>query len=202
MKRNEDFSRFAGRKLTQSGVVLVGMVALLAMCAVLSSETGSDFAQILTVLVCLLIPGIPFGWFFGHLLHWSESISAPDLELPKPHPRRVKIQQSVTWPAKKKRNGSLAGAEVVYTFQGKGSQASDAIDLEPGLYRIRYSFSDDTKTGVILVSLHEHIRRDILNHRSGTGSATFGIEEGDRFVFEVTIPGGLSRRWQFEVERL
>ena len=102
----------------------------------------------------------------------------------------------------KKRKNHAASSDLAHMIQGRGTQATDPVDLEAGLYRLAYQFKRDVSTTIKLIQCLSGEENVLLMGVSGTGSQTFTVTEADHYLFQVVVPGAQFPAWKIEVERL
>lgn len=85
-------------------------------------------------------------------------------------------------------------------LRGRGSSASSAYTLAPGVYRLGYRFPGETPVCVEFINLLNSQKQPLLD-KSGSGSLTFTVEQGGRYAFQVT-PGDDQIDWGIDVAPL
>lgn len=179
-------------------VIILG-ITLVAPLVLLSLRTSSNFKS----ANCSLALTAFFAWPLWRWSQWQRRAKArqaaqaalEDGANPAPG-GGVKIERIVSGPLKKKKTPAV-GDEITYRFKGAGTQATEAIDLEAGLYRIRYAAPAGNPISVRLIHRLSGDSETILAGVEGTGSQTFFVQESDRYVFQ--IEGG-SPAWKIECE--
>ena len=102
----------------------------------------------------------------------------------------------------KKRKNDEAGSDSIYLIEGYGTQATDPIDLDFGMYRVAYQFAPGMPITVKLIQCLSGEEKVLLADVSGTGSQTFMVEDADRYMFQVAVAGAYSPAWKIELEQL
>ncbi len=155
------------------------------------------------------MPLLAFAWFVIRLYTLSlASDRLPRRDTLKVERRYPVLERAtltrITTPTtkKKKHKNDAANSDLVYVIQGHGTQATDPVDLEAGLYRLAYQSKPDVKTTVKLIQCLSGEEDVLLKSVSGTGSQTFTVTEADRYLFQVVVPGAQFPAWKIEVERL
>jgi hypothetical protein len=86
------------------------------------------------------------------------------------------------------------------TLSGQGAHASDALELDSGVYRIAYRFPPEVLIAVKLIAVDDAEEHAVLVKR-GEGSHTFSVETAGRYVVQVE-PQDDHARWEVEYRRL
>jgi hypothetical protein len=86
-------------------------------------------------------------------------------------------------------------------YQGRGKAVTDPVDLEVGLYRIDYQFSEEGEIHVLIVNLKTG-ERDYFVTGDGSGARTYYLKESGRFVFEIYELWKKNLSWKFAYQRL
>jgi hypothetical protein len=101
--------------------------------------------------------------------------------------------------------GELVAIEGVvhqqpFVLHGKGTYASEPLELEHGMYKVQYRFPADMLVKVDIIRFLDGETSTILMKR-GVGEASFTIEVDDRYVFEVA-PADEVSEWELAFTRL
>ncbi len=150
-------------------------------------------------------------WFIARLL----ILSSPKYGKLNPSRKTTKISRhyelmrradlkhiAVPSTKQKKRKNDVANNDSVYLIRGRGTQATDPVDMDSGMYRLAYQFTPGVSTTVKLIQCLNGEEQVLLTRVSGTGSQTFTVTEADRYLFQVVVPVAQTPAWKIEVERL
>jgi hypothetical protein len=160
---------------------------------------------------CLLVLLLFLAWPIWRWLQWARRAKGQEtthqylaLDIPSHLQTDVVRIDRVSGTLKKKKASAETpgvGDETIYRFGGAGTRATEVIDLEEGLYHIRYNCRGLGTLNVSLIHRLSGNATPILNQVVGSGSQTFFVEESDRYVFQIeTILDG-TPAWKIECER-
>jgi hypothetical protein len=101
--------------------------------------------------------------------------------------------------------GELVAIEEVlhqqpFRLQGKGTYASEPLELEHGTYKVQYRFPPDVLVKIDIIRFLDGETSTILIKR-GMGEASFTVEVDDRYVFEIAPADEISA-WELAFTRL
>lgn len=210
----EDKTGLSALVLLKSVEILVVVSIALFVFMALGARVGDHSDTLVTVLslYCLSVPFVLAG-----VIIWIMKDNRHDLFLLDMGNRLartrlgssgsqsyVRIKKLEHQKTKKKRASCdvIDPSEVVYQIEGRGNQVSDGIDLEAGMYRARYHFSNRVSFHAQLIHRLSGAVITILNRREGSGSTHFKIDASDRYVLEVSCRVSQPAYWWIEIERL
>ena len=190
-------ARFVARHIFGSIVILV-VAAVFGSCFLIPYERGGSPGDLWGTCGMLYVVGAIVGasaWLGIHLANWEDAR--------KPAGSYVALTPITAPPAHKKNLDPAAWSiEPAFHVEGRGTQATDPVELAPGMYRLRYDLPPRAPTTVRALGLVSRAEITILDAQNGAGSITFDVEEPDRYVFQVEIQAKTAREWTFDCERI
>lgn len=91
-------------------------------------------------------------------------------------------------------------SQQLFQFQGKGTATTRAVDLDAGTYKLLYTFPEDTRVKVDIISATDG-ENEMLLYKSGVGVKGFSVEQGGRYFFQVE-PASKDIYWEMECQML
>ena len=87
----------------------------------------------------------------------------------------------------------LRGTE--FALSGKGTTASDTVDLMPGVYKFEYQFPAGEMVKIDLINVMDADTETVVL-KSGSGSVAMSVEVGGRYLFQID-PANEATTWAF-----
>jgi hypothetical protein len=152
----------------------------------------------ITLLVLAALTGLSFTLLACGLMALLLVWAAWDEHRPSNRPSRI---AKTSTRKKKKKRGVLAvwDEDAVYRCKGAGWQTTRYVDLDDGVYELRYWLPDTTPTSIWLINLHSQDYHEIVAPATGQGRTRIEIT-ASRYQFRVRPRGWRSPRWRLEFE--